>query len=179
MSTDHARSGPLIVVMGVSGCGKSTVGEALSARLCLPFQDADDLHPHANLDRMSRGIPLTDDDRRPWLRAVGEELRRHRPSGLVMACSALRVAYRDALRTQAPDVFFLHLTVTRGVLAARMVTRGDHFMPLALLDSQLDTLEPLAPHEQGLAVNATQRIDRIIGLAQSAIRGHEQQRAYA
>ncbi|MHC9045601.1 gluconokinase [Microbacterium saperdae] len=179
MSMELERTGPLIVVMGVSGCGKSTIGEALAQRLCLPFQDADDLHPQTNVDKMSRGIPLDDDDRRPWLLTVGDQLHRQRTSGLVMACSALRVDYRDTLRSQAPDVFFLHLTVARGVLAARMVTRGDHFMPLALLDSQLDTLEPLTAAENGLAVNATQRVDRIIGLAQAAIRTYEDQKEYA
>jgi gluconokinase len=161
---------PLIVVMGVSGCGKSTVGAALADRLRVPFQDADDLHPAANIDKMARGIPLTDEDRAPWLAAVGRELAQSETTGLVIACSALRAIYRDILRTHAADVFFVHLAVTKNVLAARMVVRSEHFMPLSLLESQLATLEPLTPHENGLTLDAAQSIERILGIAEPAIR---------
>lgn len=162
--------GPLVVVMGVSGCGKSTVGAALADRLRIPFRDADDLHPAANVDKMSRGIPLTDVDRVPWLAVVGAILATHSTTGLVIACSALRGAYRDILRVHAPDVFFVHLAATRNVLAARMAVRSEHFMPLSLLESQLGTLEPLAPQESGLAVDANQSVDRILGLVEPAVR---------
>ncbi|GAT74268.1 shikimate kinase, partial [Microbacterium sp. HM58-2] len=156
---------PLIVVMGVSGCGKSTVGAALAAHLRVPFRDADDLHPTSNVDKMSRGIPLTDHDRAPWLAAVGEELALHRSSGMVIACSALKAAYRDILRTHAPGVFFVHLSVSKDVLAERMSARADHYMPLSLLESQLDTLEALTAGEGGIAVDAEQRVVEIVEAA--------------
>ncbi|MBS1673446.1 MAG: gluconokinase [Actinobacteria bacterium] len=161
---------PLVVVMGVSGCGKSTVGAALADRLRVPFQDADDLHPAANVDKMARGLALTDEDRAPWLAAVGQALAQRETTGLVIACSALRAIYRDTLRLHAPDVFFVHLDATRDVLAARMVVRSDHFMPLSLLESQLATLEPLTPHENGLTVDATESVERILALTEPAIR---------
>ncbi|MFF7294213.1 gluconokinase [Microbacterium sp. NPDC008134] len=163
-------SRPLVVVMGVAGSGKSTVGAALADRLRLPFGDADDLHPPANVAKMSRGIPLTDDDRAPWLAAVGGEIARHRVPGFVIACSALKVAYRDALRAHAPEVFFLHLETTKQVLAQRMLVRSEHFMPLALLDSQLDTLEPLAGDENGFTIDARRSVDEIIGAAERVLR---------
>lgn len=165
-----AASRPLVVVMGVAGSGKSTVGAALADRLRLPFADADDLHPAANVEKMSQGIPLTDDDRAPWLTAVGEEIERHRVPGLVIACSALKVAYRDALRAHAPEVFFLHLETSKRVLAQRMLVRSEHFMPLALLDSQLDTLEPLTAEENGFVIDARRGVDEIIGQAERVLR---------
>jgi gluconokinase len=164
----HSR--PLVVVMGVAGSGKSTVGAALADRLRLPFADADDLHPAANVDKMSRGIPLTDADRAPWLTAVGEEIARHRVPGLVVACSALKVAYRDALRAHAPEAVFLHLETTKQVLAQRMLVRSEHFMPLALLDSQLDTLEPLTGDENGFTIDARRSVDEITGRAERVLR---------
>jgi gluconokinase len=165
-----AASGPLIVVMGVSGCGKSTVGLALADRLRIPFLDADDLHPASNVDKMSRGIPLTDDDRAPWLSAVGEKLARHGVTGLVVACSALKAAYREVLRRHAPEVFFVHLESSKQVIATRIVVRSEHFMPLTLLDSQLETLEPLSADERGVALNAAQSVLAIVGAAERAIR---------
>ncbi|GAA3803066.1 gluconokinase, GntK/IdnK-type [Cellulomonas soli] len=137
---------PRVVVMGVSGCGKSTVGALLAERLGVPFLDADDLHPRSNVDKMAAGVPLTDEDRLPWLRLVGEALA-EAPAGAVVACSALRRGYRDVLREAAPEVRFVHLAGTREQLAARLTSRVDHFMPAALLDSQLATLEPLTPDE--------------------------------
>lgn len=161
---------PVIVVMGASGCGKSTIGQALADRLGVAFADADDFHPPANIQKMSQGTPLTDEDRAPWLTAVGEELDRNTLTGIVIACSALKTAYRDLLRAHAPRVFFVHLDVTRQVLANRMVVRSEHFMPLTLLESQLATLEPLAPDETGLTVNADQPVEHIATLAEQAIR---------
>lgn len=170
MSAPLDTPAPLIVVMGATGCGKSTVGAALAERLRIPFRDADDMHPASNIAKMSQGIPLDDDDRHPWLVAVGDELRARERTGLVVACSALKVAYRDILRSRAPRVFFVHLDVAKSVIASRMVTRLDHFMPLSLLDSQVAALEPLTTEESGIRVDATQRVDRIVAVAMDAIR---------
>lgn len=160
---------PIVVVMGVSGCGKSTVGRALADRLGLAFADADELHPASNVQKMSAGVPLTDADRGPWLEAVGAELVAHRGRGIVMACSALRLAYRDALRAHASEAWFLHLAAESAVLAARMEARDDHFMPTALLASQLATLEPLLPGEAGLTVDAAQPLEAIVEQAAAAL----------
>lgn len=148
---DDARVGglaPRVVVMGVSGCGKSTVGALLAGLLGVPFVDADALHPPANVERMAAGIPLTDADREPWLHAVGQALAAP-PAGAVVACSALRRRYRDLIRDAAPDAVMVHLHGDRARLSARLAARLDHFMPATLLDSQLATLEPLAPDERG------------------------------
>lgn len=133
-----------LVVMGVSGCGKTTLGAALAARLGAGFVDADDLHPPANRAKMARGEALTDGDRAPWLDLVAGVLRNRAP--VVVACSALRRAYRDRLR-EAGEVRFLHLAAPREVIAARLAARQGHFMPASLLDSQYATLEPPGPDE--------------------------------
>lgn len=133
-----------LVVMGVSGCGKTTLGKALAARLGAGFVDADDLHPPANRAKMARGEALTDGDRAPWLDLVAGVLRNRAP--VVVACSALRRAYRDRLR-EAGEVRFLHLAAPREVIAARLAARQGHFMPASLLDSQYATLEPPGPDE--------------------------------
>lgn len=155
---------PRVVVMGVAGCGKSTVGSTLARLLGVPFLDSDALHPPANVARMSRGVPLTDDERAPWLAAVGAEIAAA-PDGLVVACSALRRRYRDALRTAAPGTVFVHLTGTRDLLAARMTARLDRFMPPALLDSQLATLEPLETDERGWSLSVTWPPDELAASA--------------
>ncbi|CAN5133635.1 gluconokinase [soil metagenome] len=142
---------PRLVVMGVSGSGKSTVGALLAADLDVPFVDADDLHPTANKVKMAAGHPLTDDDRWPWLALVGQAIAAA-PGGIVVACSALKRSYRDAIRTAAPDTRFVYLEVPAAVLAERMRNRVGHFMPVSLLDSQLATLEPLRPDEAGATV---------------------------
>ena len=155
----HPR--PLVVVMGVSGSGKSTVGAALAQRLRVPFADADDFHPQANIEKMSAGHPLDDEDRRPWLDAVGEWLAAH-PDGAVMSCSALRRDYRDRLRHHAARVAFVHLAGSREVIAARMAGRPGHFMPASLLDSQFATLEPLAADEAGVTIDIDQSVDDVV-----------------
>ncbi|MCB1755294.1 MAG: gluconokinase [Gammaproteobacteria bacterium] len=147
-----------MIVMGVTGCGKSTVGAALAGRLNAPFLDADDYHPPANIEKMSQGIPLTDVDRWPWLDRLALELReksRQKPDGIaVSACSALRRAYRERLiATAGAPILFIFLHGTREVIARRMQTRIDHFMPTTLLDSQLATLEPPAADENALSVD--------------------------
>ena len=136
---------PCILVMGVSGCGKSTVAQALAQRLRLPFIEGDSLHPPRNVALMAAGTPLTDDDRRDWLAAVAAALARALATGAVVSCSALRRSYRDRLRTSAPALRLVHLSGDEALLARRLGQRSGHYMPASLLRSQLDTLEaPLA-----------------------------------
>jgi gluconokinase len=160
---------PLIVVMGVSGSGKSTVGELLSERLGVPYVDADDLHPQANVDKMAAGHPLNDDDRWPWLAKVGSALTDAESTGLVIACSALKRVYRDAILGQEPRAVFVHLTGSREVLESRTEHRHGHFMPPALLDSQLETLEPLQAGEPGFALDISQSPEDIVNAAVAAL----------
>lgn len=133
----------ITIVMGVSGSGKSTIGEGLATRLGQPFIDGDSLHPQANRDKMARGIPLDDADRQPWFEAIMAEMDRHRASGesLVLACSALKRRYRDFLRSGHDDVRFVYLRAPRELLAERLGHRSGHFFDPTLLDSQLATLE--------------------------------------
>lgn len=156
-----------LVVMGVSGCGKSTVALALAAALDGVFIDADDLHPAANVAKMSAGVALTDEDRMPWLRRVAEAMAAQSADGrlAVVACSALRRKYRDALREAGADVFFVHLDGSPELLAARMSARAEHFMPPALLTSQLATLEPLESDEHGAVVSIDAPVELIVGEA--------------
>jgi carbohydrate kinase (thermoresistant glucokinase family) len=142
--------------MGVSGCGKSTVGGLLAARLGVPFVDGDSMHPAANIEKMASGHPLDDDDRWPWLRAVGLRLAESADGGIVLACSALKRAYRDLIVSLSPGTVFVHLDAPRELLASRLESRGDHFMPSTLLASQLDALEPLAGDEPGFVLDAGQ-----------------------
>src|SRR5262245_4430538 len=127
--------GSPIVVMGVSGSGKSTVGAALAQRLRVPFADADDFHPAANIEKMTAGRPLDDDDRYSWLEKIGEWLAAHSDGG-VMSCSALKRKYRDQLRRHCGNVTFLHLSGSPEVIARRQASRPGHFMPASLLASQ-------------------------------------------
>ena len=150
-----------IVVMGVSGSGKSTVGAALAQRLGVPFADADDFHPPANIAKMTAGQPLDDGDRHPWLEAIGEWLAEHRDGG-VMSCSALKRTYRDQLRRHCPAVEFVHLTGAPEVIAARQASRPGHFMPASLMASQFGTLEPLQPDERGVTIGVTHDVDFIV-----------------
>jgi gluconokinase len=165
-----------IVVMGVSGSGKSTVGAALAQRLRVPFGDGDDLHPLANVAKMTAGQPLDDDDRYPWLEAIGEWLADHHDGG-VMSCSALKRTYRDQLRRHCPDVEFLHLSGSPEVIGKRQASRPGHFMPASLLQSQFATLEPLEPDEHGIVIDVDQDIDAIVDdyVALSATRTTEQE----
>jgi gluconokinase len=151
-----------IVVMGVSGSGKSTVGAALAQRLRVPFADADDFHPPANIAKMTAGESLDDDDRYPWLEAIGEWLAEHGTTGGVMSCSALKREYRDQLRRHCPDAKLLHLVGTPEVIAKRQASRPGHFMPASLLASQFETLEPLEPDEHGVDIGVDQSIDAIV-----------------
>ena len=151
-----------LVVMGVSGSGKSTVGAALAQRLGVPFADADDFHPPANVAKMAASIPLDDDDRYPWLEVIGRWLAEHGRHGGVMSCSALKRKYRDQLRRHCPQTEFVHLTGTPEVIAARQASRPGHFMPASLMASQFATLEPLGPDERGITLDVTHDIDSIV-----------------
>ena len=148
-----AETAGVVVVMGVAGTGKTTVGNLLADALAVPYAEADTFHPPSNVAKMTAGEPLGDSDREPWLDAIGRWAREREGPGGVVSCSALRRAYRDRLRMAAPRVFFLHLTGDRTLIARRMERRRDHFMPLTLLDSQFATLEPLQPDEAGAAVS--------------------------
>ncbi|MFD6176340.1 MULTISPECIES: gluconokinase [unclassified Isoptericola] len=146
--------GAHLVVMGVAGSGKTTVAALLADRLGLELAEADDFHPAANVAKMHAGHPLTDEDRAPWLLAIRDWLDGHSGGGrhAVVTCSALKRAYRDVLRTAHSPVRFVHLDGPRELLAERLAARKGHFMPPSLLDSQLETLEPLDPDEDGFTV---------------------------
>ncbi|WP_338675607.1 gluconokinase [Streptomyces sp. SCSIO 30461] len=144
---------PVVVVMGVAGTGKTTIGALVAAHLGVPYAEGDDFHPAANVAKMSAGVPLDDTDRLPWLDAIGRWARGREGRGGVVSCSALKRSYRDRLRASAPGVVFLHLTGGRALIERRMAERGGHFMPTALLDSQYATLEPLEADEAGVAVD--------------------------
>jgi gluconokinase len=150
-----------LVVMGVSGSGKSTVGAALAGRLRVPFEDADDLHPSANVAKMARGEALDDHDRFPWLERIGEWLAVHE-SGGVIACSALKRHYRDQLRSHCHSVEFVHLSGDRQTIESRQASRPGHFMPASLMSSQFETLEPLEPDERGVVIDVDDSIDGIV-----------------
>ncbi|WP_309108075.1 gluconokinase [Arthrobacter sp.] len=154
-----------IVVMGVCGCGKTTIGNLVARQLGMPFLDGDSLHPVENVAKMAEGRPLTDADRWPWLAVIGTELAEAGPRGLVLACSALKRSYRDAIRANAPQTVFLHLDGAREVLASRLEDRRGHFMPATLLESQLATLEPLAPDEPGVVVDIAASADEVVAEA--------------
>ncbi|MCD2442788.1 gluconokinase [Agromyces sp. SYSU K20354] len=173
MTDSSQPEAPVVVVMGVSGAGKSTIGALLARDLGVPFTDADDLHPLANIEKMASGVPLDDDDRRPWLETVGATLAEagRTGAGLVVACSALRRVYRDIILAKAPETRFVHLHGTRDVLAARTEGRTGHFMPTSLLDSQLATLEALDSDEPGIVVDIDRPVAEILDDAVSRLTG--------
>lgn len=148
MHTPH-----VVVVMGVAGTGKTTIGPLLAARLGVPYAEGDDFHPQANIAKMSAGVPLEDADRWPWLDAIGSWAHDRAGLGGVVSCSALKRSYRDRLRAAAPGVVFVHLSGDRALIEDRMSHRQGHFMPTALLDSQFATLQPLGADEAGVTVS--------------------------
>lgn len=156
---------PAIVVMGVAGCGKSTAGARIAAELGVEFIEGDRLHPAANIEKMSAGIPLTDDDRRPWLEAIGQEIGRYIADGkgVVAACSALKRGYRDMLREKSgADLLFVHLSGSRELISARMNRRTGHFFPKTLLDSQFATLEPPQADERHVVADLRLPLEEMI-----------------
>lgn len=158
-----------IVIMGVAGSGKTSVGEALSARMGIPYRDGDAFHPPENVAKMSVGVPLTDDDRWPWLASVAAALKTEAP--LIIGCSALKRAYRDRIRAGAGGpVRFVHLAGSRAVIAARMGARTGHFMPTSLLDSQFAALEPPEP-EEALTVDIDRPLDALVDAIAEALQG--------
>jgi gluconokinase len=152
-----------IVVMGVSGCGKSTIGMEVARRLGWDFRDGDAFHPPANVAKMRSGAPLTDDDRWPWLDAIAAEVagREGRGDHVVIACSALKRAYRDRLRATRRAIRFVHLAGSFALIDARMKARRDHFMPASLLESQFATLEALGADEDSVTVSVDAEPDAI------------------
>lgn len=154
---------PRLVIMGVSGCGKSTVGERLAQRLGVPFLEGDDLHPPHNVALMAAGTPLTDADRADWLDAIAERLSDlQSDEGLVVSCSALKRRYRDRLRAAASDLQFVHLHGDHALLATRLAQRQGHYMPPALLLSQLETLEIPSADESALCLDITEPADNLV-----------------
>ncbi|MEV7787897.1 gluconokinase [Streptomyces sp. NPDC088106] len=160
---------PVVVIMGVAGTGKTTIGPLLAARLDVPYAEGDDFHPQANIDKMSAGTPLGDDDRWPWLDAIGAWAHERAGHGGVVSCSALKRSYRDRLRAAAPGVVFVHLSGDRALVEDRMAHRQGHFMPTALLDSQFATLQPLEPDEAGVSVDVAGSPEEITGRAAAAL----------
>ncbi|MFN3318776.1 MAG: gluconokinase [Allorhizobium sp.] len=161
-----------LVIMGVAGCGKSTVGAALSEQLQFPYRDGDDLHSADAVEKMREGIPLNDDDRWPWLDRIADALKSDAP--LIIGCSALRRTYRDRIRTGAGGpVTFVHLAGDRDLIASRMASRAGHYMPLSLLDSQFATLERPGPDE-AIEVTIDQPMDTIVGQVLSHLGGNPQ-----
>jgi gluconokinase len=157
----------ILIAMGVSGCGKTTIGEMLAARLHCDFADADSFHSQANKDKMHKGIALTDEDRWPWLNAIRASIVEKKADGTthVYACSALKRVYRDILRNDDKDVTFVYLKGTPGLLSERIKTRKGHFFDPALLQSQLDTLEPPGADEAievDIAWSPEQIVDHVI-----------------
>ena len=153
-----------IVVMGVSGCGKSTVGERLAQALGCAYVEGDDFHPPRNITLMAAGTPLSDADRQGWLEVLAEQLHAAHSAGrgLVLSCSALKRVYRDVLRSKAPGLVIVHIHGSRALLAERMAARVHRYMPASLLASQLDTLEPPQPDENTVTADAAESVERIV-----------------
>lgn len=149
-----------VVVMGVSGCGKSAVGQRVAQLLALPLVEGDEFHPQSNIDKMSAGLPLNDADRAGWLQRLGQELKA-RPQGAVLTCSALKRSYRDILRHAAPDLHFIHLRLSREQALERVASRGGHFYPPSLVASQFETLEDPQGEAGVLGIDSTLPLDQV------------------
>ena len=161
------------VVMGVAGCGKTAVGEALAAALGWRMIEGDRLHPAANVERMSAGLPLTDAHRWGWLDAIGAEIAaaRHDHVGAIAACSALKRSYRDRLRGFAPHILFVHLAIDKATARDRVASRRGHFMPASLIDSQFADLEPPGADEGAITLDARRPIAELVAEALPALGG--------
>lgn len=171
MSDDAATAPQFVIVMGVSGSGKTTLAEAIAQRMGWTFAEGDDFHPKANVEKMSKGEPLTDADRWPWLQAIGAWIDDREASGesAVITCSALKRTYRDLLREGRPGVTFCHVDVDQKVLENRLDKREGHYMPASLLPSQLADLEPLQPDEPGAVVHGDGGEEQVLQQAFSAL----------
>ena len=165
-----SASNELTVVMGVCGCGKSTVGQQLAAARGVAFAEGDQFHPPENVARMAAGTPLTDADRQGWLATLADKLAAARGAGhgLVLSCSALKRSYRDVLRRGAPELQFVHLTGSRELLSERMNHRPGHYMPASLLDSQLAILEPPGADENARSFDVAQAPESIVAALMAA-----------
>lgn len=170
-ATHEADHGLRIVVMGVCGSGKSTVGQALASALGIDFVEGDALHSPGNVNTMAAGTPLTDADRMGWLHEVGRQLADVRafPVGVVVSCSALKLSYRNLLRSAVPGVRFVYLEGTSAVLQERLRTRGVHFMPNSLLQSQLDTLEAPEVSENPVTLSISLTVSELVATAVRAL----------
>jgi gluconokinase len=157
-----------VVVMGVSGCGKSAVGARLAAALGLPLIEGDDFHPPGNIARMQQGVALTDEDRAGWLAVLGGELARH-PRGAVLTCSALKRSYRDRLRAAVPGLRFVHLALTQQAALLRVAGRAGHFYPPSLVASQFEALEDPAGEAGVIAIDALLPLEVVAGRALQAL----------
>lgn len=160
-----------IVVMGVSGSGKSLLARRLAERLGYEFIETDELHSPESIALMSSGVALTDEQRLPWLRRVGERILScvRAGEGSVTACSALKRSYRDIIRSYVPDAYFIELDGSPPVLRSRMLARRDSYMPASLLDSQLATLESIGPDERGVRLDADRTPDEVLAAARDAL----------
>jgi gluconokinase len=157
-------SGLRVVVMGVSGCGKSAVAQQLAAALQLPLVEGDSFHPQANIEKMSRGLPLTDQDRAGWLQRLGQELA-SRPAGAVLTCSALKRSYRNRLRAAAPGLRFVYLALSQAAALARVAGRAGHFYPPSLVASQFEALEDPADEAGVVVVDAEAPLAAVVAQA--------------
>ena len=164
---------PRIVIMGVSGCGKSTVGILLAQRLGVAFLEGDALHPPRNIALMRSGTALTDDDRREWLDAIAQRLQTlAEEEGLVIACSALKRSYRDRLRQACPDLHFVHLHGSQEVIADRLAQRRDHYMPTTLLDSQFAILQAPQDDEPAWTFDVRDSVTHLVERITQSLQEH-------
>lgn len=170
----HDSDARHLVIMGVSGSGKTTLALRLSEELGLPYAEADDFHPEANIRKMSEGSPLNDDDRWPWLARIRDWMSDHAQAGRgsIVTCSALKRSYRDLLRTAKGHVLFLHVSAAPAVLRERMEHRSGHFMPASLLPSQLATLEELKPDEDGVVLENAGTEEELVAAAKEWLDRH-------
>lgn len=168
------RQPEFVIVMGVSGSGKTTVAKGIAEAMGWEFAEGDDFHPKANVEKMASGHPLTDEDRWPWLEAIGAWIEEREAAGAsaVITCSALRRVYRDLLRGGRPGVRFCHIEADSTLIADRLEHRRGHYMPPSLLPSQLATLEPLEPDEPGVTVSAAATVEDVIHNALDALDLH-------
>jgi carbohydrate kinase (thermoresistant glucokinase family) len=168
----RARRAP-VVLMGVSGCGKTTVGRYLAESLRVPYEEGDDFHPPRNVESMANHTPLDDRSRSPWLAAIAGRMRvAGAEEGLVISCSALKRIYRELLRVARPDTFFVHLSLDQDTADARVARREAHYMPASLVSSQFEDLEPLDDDEAGMTVDATLPVERIVAEIQTELARH-------